>query len=270
VALTGRGGSTPLSRIPSRLHRQPVDSLVRFSQSATRPAGRIDGLREPAEIVAELERKAELPPGTEERFYGYGVMGLPFRSGHILGLRRFPASSIGPGYRSVWHRDPSGRWTFYQDSPAELACTRYFGDDVEEVREEAVAIKWTGPRSFEVRTGDLSWSMELGSTVATRLMSAVGSNLPARAWRSPRVLGAMSRVAGPALRAGRVRLEGRAPNGQRFRATPLKVWAATRATGSAGGEDFGEPGAAVEQAYLRDFAIPQRGIFVVGRGFFAP
>jgi hypothetical protein len=82
-------------------------------------------MREPAEIVDALERAAELPPGSEERFSGYGVMGLPFRSGHVLGLRRFPASSIGPGYRSVWHRDPAGRWTFYQDQPAELACTRH-------------------------------------------------------------------------------------------------------------------------------------------------
>jgi hypothetical protein len=54
-------------------------------------------MRRPAEIVEELERKADLPPGAQERFFGYGVMGLPFRSGHILALRRFPASSIGPG-----------------------------------------------------------------------------------------------------------------------------------------------------------------------------
>jgi len=65
-------------------------------------------MREPADVVEDLERRAELPAGSEERFFGYGVMGLPFRSGHVLGLRRFPASSIGPGYRSVWHRDPQG------------------------------------------------------------------------------------------------------------------------------------------------------------------
>src|SRR2546423_15334371 len=106
-------------------------------------------MREPAEIVEDLERHPKLPPGSEERFFGYGVMGLPFRSGHILGLRRFPASSIGPGYRSVWHRAPSGRWTFYQDQPAELACTRYFGAAVAGDRERPIEIGWTGPRSFE-------------------------------------------------------------------------------------------------------------------------
>jgi hypothetical protein len=84
-------------------------------------------MREPAAVVDDVERDVELASGSGERFFGYGVMGLPFRSGHVLGLRRIPASSIGPGYRSVWHRDPHGRWTFYQDQPAELACTRYFG-----------------------------------------------------------------------------------------------------------------------------------------------
>jgi hypothetical protein len=107
-------------------------------------------MRQPAEYAEEIEREPMLPAGSAERFSGYGVMGLPFRSGHILGLRCFSASSIGPGYRSVWHRGPSGRWTFYQDQPAELACTRYFGAAVDEVRECPIEIAWTGPRSFEV------------------------------------------------------------------------------------------------------------------------
>jgi hypothetical protein len=225
-------------------------------------------MHEPAEIVEGLERELELPPGSEERFSGYGVMGLPFRSGHVLGLRRFPASSIGPGYRSVWHRDPHGRWTFYQDQPAELACTRYFGSAVDEVREEPIRIDWTGPRTLHVETGDLEWTLEIGSTPVTRLFNAVGAALPARAWRSPPVLAVMSRVAGTALRAGRVRLTGLAPNGQRFAANPLIVWVATASTATLGGIDLGEMGPALEQAQLRDFAIPQRGMFVVGRATF--
>jgi hypothetical protein len=63
-------------------------------------------MREPAELIEDLERHPKLPPGSEERFFGYGVMGLPFR----------------------W-------WTFYQDQPPELACTRYFGAEVDEVRQ---------------------------------------------------------------------------------------------------------------------------------------
>jgi hypothetical protein len=228
-------------------------------------------MREPAEIIQDLERHPKLPPGSEERFFGYGVMGLPFRSGHVLGLRRFPASSIGPGYRSIWHRDPHGRWTFYQDQPPELACTRYFGAEVDEVRQSPIRIDWTGPRRFEVRAGDgdLEWMVEVGSTPATRALNGVGSVLPVRAWRSKAALGVMSRVAGTALRTGRVRLSGLAPNGQRFVANPLTMWVATVSRATVGGTDLGEMGPAPEQARLRDFSIPQRGIFVIGRAFFS-
>lgn len=38
---------------------------------------------EPRERIALWEATASLPSGLEERFNGYGVMGLPFSSGHI-------------------------------------------------------------------------------------------------------------------------------------------------------------------------------------------
>ena len=93
----------------------------------------------------------------------------------------------------------------YGDQPAELACTRYFGSAVGEVREGAIRLDWTGPRRFDVRTGDgdLEWTVEVGSTPVTRLLNQASSLLPPRAWRSARVLKVMSRVAGMALRAGR-------------------------------------------------------------------
>jgi hypothetical protein len=227
-------------------------------------------MREPAEIVEAIERHPELPPGSGERFSGYGVMGLAFRSGHVLGMRRFPASSVGPGYRSVWHRDPHGRWTFYQDQPAELACTRYFGSAVDDVREGPIRIDWTGPRGFRVGAGDgdLEWTVHVGSTPVTRLFNRAGASLPDRAWRSRAVLGAMSRVAGTALRAGRVRLTGLAPNGQRFTANPVTMWVVRDSRATVRGVDLGEIGPAPEQARLRDFSIPQRGVFVVGRATF--
>jgi hypothetical protein len=73
--------------------------------------------RAPRGFAAASIKTPGLQGGTEERFAGYGVMGLPFRSGHYLALRHFPASSIGPGFRAVWHRDPHRRWTFYADAP---------------------------------------------------------------------------------------------------------------------------------------------------------
>jgi hypothetical protein len=223
-------------------------------------------MREPAEIAADLERRPELPPGAEERFFGYGVMGLAFRSGHVLGLRRLPASSIGPGYRSVWHRDPGGRWTFYQDQPAGLACTRYFGSAVDDVREGPILMDWTGPRGLRVLAGDgeLDWTVQIGSTPVTRVFNRLAAVLPARAWRSGPVLALMSRVAGTALRAGRVRLTGRVPNGQRFTANPRILWLVVESAATVRGIDLGEIGPAPEQGRLADFLIPQRGVFVVG------
>jgi hypothetical protein len=110
--------------------------------------------------------------------------------------------------------------------------------------------------------------MELTSTPVTRLLNAVASTLRDRAWRSNRVLAVMSRVAGAVLGAGRVRLAGLAPNGQRFAANPLRMWVASGGTATVGGADLGQIGPAPEQAHLGDLAIPQRGVFVIGRAFF--
>jgi hypothetical protein len=196
--------------------------------------------------------------------------------GFLSGLGTSSACAVllrprsAPATGRFWHRDPHGRWTFYQDQAAELACTRYFGSAVDEVREGPIRIDWTAPHGFHVRAGDgdLEWTVVVGSTPVTRLFNRVGSALPTGAWRSRRVLDVMSRVAGPALRAGRVRLTGRAPNGQRFVANPLIVWVATDSKATVRGIDLGQMGPSPEQAHLRDFTLPQRGMFVVGRAMF--
>ena len=71
------------------------------------------------ETIERLEEEAPLPSGRGERFAGWGVLGQPFVSGHVLALRRFVRSSVGPGYTSVWHRTPDGKWWFVQDAPPE-------------------------------------------------------------------------------------------------------------------------------------------------------
>lgn len=61
---------------------------------------------------------------------------------------------------------------------------------------------------------------------------------------------------------------GLAPNGQRFTANPLTMWVVSATGATVGGADLGEMGPAPEQAQLRDFAIPQRGVFAIGRANF--
>jgi len=223
-------------------------------------------------LAQSLEREARLPDRPEERFAGYGVMGLPFASGHILAMRRWPASSVGPGYSSVWHHAPDGRWTFAQSAPPEASCTRYFGSALAGDYHTDIQIEWTGPRSLRLTAEQprLEWSMQLAATPATRALNAVGRALPDAMWHSPAVLAAMGRVAGTALRAGRLRLAGQAPNGQRFMSNPKNIWVITAANAVLDGEDLGPLGPVPEQVRLGDFYIPQRGLLAFASAFLEP
>lgn len=224
----------------------------------------------PREFAEQVELDTQIPDGDDERFAGYGVMGLPFGSGHVLGLRRFPASSISPGYTSVWHRNPEGRWTFYSTVAPLQGCDRYFGGGIDDVEHCDILIDWTGPRSFSatIGGGTLKWDVVLASTPATRAMNAVGSLIPAPLWRRRPVLSVMGAVAGQVLRVGRVGLQGKTPNGQWFMSNPRLIWSIKESAAVVRGEDLGSVGPVPKQARLGDFWIPQRGLFAFGAAFF--
>ena len=115
-------------------------------------------MKELRAIVADLESRPGVPCGNGDRFAGYAIIGLPFRSGHVLALRRFYASSVGPAYTSVWHRVPSGSWTFYQDVEPNQSCPRYFGADIQNNVVCPIQVEWTGPSSLHVSAnGTLRW-----------------------------------------------------------------------------------------------------------------
>jgi hypothetical protein len=224
---------------------------------------------EPKAIVDSFERAPLLPAGEGERFAGYGVMAAPFRSGHLLAMRRFPASSVGRGYTSVWHRAPDGTWTFYADEPPLRSCARYFGSALARAVQVPIEVEWTGPSRFEVRIPSESfwWEMRLGETTATRALNAMARAMPEALWHSEGVLGAMAFVAGKLLDAGRMKLSGQAPNGQHFVANPMQMWTLESYSARLGDEDFGPPGPLPRQARLGDFWIPQRALFAVARAF---
>ncbi len=230
-------------------------------------------MSDPRDLVDRLESSADLPDGVDERFAGYGVMGLPFASGHILCMRRWPASSLGPAYSSVWYRDPEGQWTFYQDVPAEQSCARYFGSAIAQAVAADIEIVWTGANTFsvEIKGEDgLNWQVSLSATPATRLMNALGSVIPNALWRQASVLKLMGTVARTVLRAGNLGLTGQAPNGQKYMANPRLMWLIQSSSATVRGSDLGPVGPVPVQAKLGDFWIPQRGIFVIGRAFFEP
>jgi hypothetical protein len=211
-----------------------------------------------------------LPVDHEDHLYGYGVMGLPFASGHVLAMRKMH-SSDGPKYESVWHRSPDGDWTMWSDVEPSRSCPRYWGNDVQRAIRAPLDISWPGPSRMTVKVDDgrvLDWEVQLGSTPVTRVLSAVGRLTPDALWRRRAVLSAMGAVAGPMLGAGRMALQGYASNGQRFRVNPELVWLVTGGRAVLNGTDLGAFGPLSERVSLGDFLIPQRGVLAVGHVIF--
>jgi hypothetical protein len=226
-------------------------------------------LTDPRALAEFTEIDPEVPSGSGDRFAGYGIMGLPFASGHVLALRRFPASSLGYGYSSVWHRDPDGHWTFWSDVEPEDSCARFFGRAIDEAIQTSIQVRWTGPYQLSIIVGDrvLEWHVGLAASPATLMMNAAGRLLSDRLWRSQAVLRGMERVTSRLLGLGEVSLVGCAPNGQGFIANPRQVWRVDTARARVHGVEVGPPGPLPQQAWLGDFALPQRGVFAIGRSY---
>jgi hypothetical protein len=222
----------------------------------------------PREIIRSIEESAALPAGTGDRFAGYAVIGLTFRSGHVLALRRFPASSVGPGYTSVWHRDPTGNWTFYSTVPRQQGCSRYFDSLVKREIVTPIDIVWTGSEQFRVLIGNsVQWELTLSQSTLSRLMNIGARVVPDEWWRKTMMLKIMGYAARVGLRTGKINLSGKTPNGNQFIANPRRMWLIDSSRAIVDRIDLGPVGALDQQANLNDFLIPQRGIFAVVRAF---
>jgi hypothetical protein len=224
----------------------------------------------PRALAEEMERRPGLPTGHDERFVGYGVMGVPFTSGHVLAFRRMTASSLGGPYTTVWHRDPTGRWTFFTDSEPTQSCPRFFGEALDDVVVGAIDLSWEGPfdLSLRVREAGFLWGVRLAADLKTRAMGALGRLIPASAWKSKTALSLMGTVGGPFLGLGEVALTGSSPNGQWFRAAPRLLWRVEATAAILDCQDLGEMGPLPRQARIGDFWIPNRGTFAFGSARF--
>lgn len=177
----------------------------------------------PREAALAAQWNPVLWPGTDERFTGYGVMGLPFRSGHYLAMRHMPASSIGPEHQTVWHCGPDGTWTFITDTGPQQRYARYFAsNDSAQTVQLDIECSWDGSHSLRVVIVPdvLDCRIELAPTPATVLTAAIGRRLKSSTWRSKTFQRAIGAVTPYVLRAGRVGLDGTAPNGQRSTSAP--------------------------------------------------
>jgi hypothetical protein len=226
-------------------------------------------MNEPRDLIRRLEKNPQLPKGDDEILSVYGIESCPFVSGDTLCSRHVLASSFGPAYTAIWHRDSDGDWHFYQDVPPRQGCARFFGKALAGVTVLPIETQWCGPRRLRiVAPGRIEWQLDLSSTLATRAVNLMGSLMPDMLWKSPTVLNAMAPVAGVALGAGKLRLTGRTPNGQRFIANPLSTWTVPSAKATIDGRNVGAVAPLREQPRLGDFWIPRTGLFAIGRAFF--
>jgi hypothetical protein len=226
-------------------------------------------MNEPRDLIQRLEENPQLPRGAGEILSVYGIESCPFASGDTLCSRQVLASSFGPAYTAIWHRDPDGDWHFYQDVPPRQGCARFFGKALADITVLPIETQWDGPRRLRiVAPGRIEWQPDLSSTLATRAMNLMGSLMPDTLWKNPTVLAAMAPVAGVALGAGKLRLTGRAPNGQRFIANPVSTWTVPSAKGTIDGRNLGAVAPLREQPKLGDFWVPRTGLFAIGRAFF--
>jgi hypothetical protein len=195
--------------------------------------------------------------------HGYGVIGLPFRSGHVLALL-LRSSKLNPTYTSIWHRDPVNRWTFYSTAAPDCSCARYFGAQVHRNVVTPINLEWMTPWTLRVRIGvELTWQVTLRSSTMTRLFNTIVPLIPKRVWR----MRAMHRAVGLGVDVvygtGRMNLTGRTPNGNRFVMHPRQLWLIDESTARVSGHDVGPPGPLDEQTALEDMRLPQRGLLAV-------
>jgi hypothetical protein len=174
----------------------------------------------------------------------------------------------------VWHRDAKGNWVFYQNVPPDQSCPRYFGNAIlksQQVNE--IKINWTGPYDLSVSIEDqvgLKWKVSLASTLSSRLMNFIAGLIPSSLWQKTGLLNGMGVAASLMLGAGHLGLSGKVPNGQKFIANPKRIWIVQNSTAILRNLDLGPAGRLRKQARLRDFWIPQQGIFAVGDSMFEP
>ncbi len=202
-----------------------------------------------------------LPIEPGDRVRGYGVMGLPVGDGHYLALRHWTAVSFGEPYRSVWHRDPAGRWTIRADQPPRVSCARFVGAAADRVVTAPIDITWEDESHLEVHVAGLRWHIALRASLTTALLTACGAALPGAAWSSPTVLRLMGAMAGPLLGARPMQLVGTMPCGQRYRFGCRATWLVEDTAAELDGRGL-ETGTPPERTVtLGSLPLPGRGIF---------
>jgi len=199
---------------------------------------------------------------------GWGVFGLPFDSGHVLALRVFPENDFSP-YRTLWHRDPEGRWSIFVDgSRLDTACPRYYGPACSHVGHARIDIEWSGPTSLRVMMDepDLEWSVEATETRTLRVLNAMSPLLPMWTWRSSSLVQARRLLAQRLLGMGDIGFSGSMPSGHAGILMPERMYFIDNTTAIFDGEDLGHAAQVNPNPKIGEVALPARGVLAVGQG----
>ena len=224
----------------------------------------------PRAIARDMEGGKTRSSSSWDWIRGYGSMGLSFSSGHLLAFSRATASSLGPPFTSVWHRDPEGDWTVFVNKAPFLTCSRYFGSAVGRVVEVDINLTWEGTGRLIVTVPDaqLQWALHLSADLATRSLSWLAGAFPLWLARRRRVLETAGRLVGKLLDSGELCLAGTAPSGHWFVTIPRAIWRIEAAAAVVEGRDLGPLGSLRDPARLGDFLVPNRGLFFHGEAGF--
>jgi hypothetical protein len=176
------------------------------------------------------------------------VFGLPFDSGHVLALRVFPQGSFA-AFRTLWHRDPQGRWSIFVDGPRlDAACPRYIGPACDHVGRARIDLTWTGPRTLAVSLDDphLDWTLTVARSPVLAVLNPLSAALP--------------------LGMGRLALSGEMPSGHRGLLMPQRMHLINRSSATLSGTDLGRPTRLRENPTIGGVPLPARGVLAIGQG----
>jgi len=214
-----------------------------------------------------LPARGETPWPGYEYVKGWGVFGLPFDSGHVLALRVFPENDFGP-YRTLWHRDPAGRWSIHVDGPRlDTACPRYYGAACTHTGFATIDITWAGPRFLHVRVDrpSLEWTLSVSYTPALRFLNAIGPLMPNWTWRPRPLLRMRERIA-RSLGMGKLQLSGVMPSGHSGTLMPERMYLVDESAATLEGVDLGRPTSVEPNPTIGGVPLPARGVLAIGQG----
>jgi hypothetical protein len=214
---------------------------------------------------------AEGAAGSVAHFTGYGLLSLTLESGDIISFSRVVASSLGPPYTCVWHRDGAGRWRFHVNIAPSRSCLRFVVPAASDVRVDDISLVWKSrlELSLYIRDARLHLGLRLATDVVMQALGAAALLVPAPVWRSDGALRVIGRAAGAVFGAGGLRFAGRSPSGHVYRRRLAGIWGVAAAAAVLDGRDLGPMLDATQPVAVGGFLLPGRPLFAVSSSVFA-